>query len=418
MEASLQAQGAALKAEAARAGKASFFALGYIEYLSIQQYYAAQMELTNASWAGTALLAVASRGLIDCFRDGCDWQGTEFRQYDLRVPQVQQYYVEAVIGSLIAGPGLDGTFLDSIDWWATDACAAWPCTEAEAVDLTLASLTTLQATLDAAAAMDKIISVSSHTTLTQFRDYYMQQIGILASHKAHAIRFWEFFTAEEAQLETLIYETATLGLATQVHVQDRTMNPSWVELAVFLLGAGEGSYFSCSKPWNLDSFAVFPEYSLPLGAPAGPAVKTTAAAPPLQPWSLLAGQNLIYDLPPNPPWGPSPIPGVLAFLGASNSSEACLALVRSNASYTAMTHVGAGDKQWSNTCWGRVDAQDFPSCINSEDGSAPCYAAAEAECTSAIAVPLARNVTTWTRDFAHLSVTWWPSNNSAVLASK
>ena len=197
------------------------------------------------------------------------------------------------------------------------------------------------------------------------------------------------------------------------------MNPSWVELAVFLLGAGEGSYFSISKPWNIDSFAVYPEFSLPLGAPASPAAKVTAAAPPLPPWTLLTGQNLIYNLPPGaPPWGPAPIPGVLAFLGASNSAAACLALVRANASYTAMTWVGAGDKEWSLTCWGRVDAQDFPSCIASQDNSAPCNAAAEAECTSAIAVPLARNVTTWTRDFAHLHVTWWPANNSAVLSSK
>ena len=417
METSLQAQGAALQTAAAAAGKgSSFFVLGYIEYLSIQQYYAAQMALvTNASLAG-GLLRVESKGLIDCFTDGCNWQGTEFRQYDLRQPAVQQYYVDAVIGSLIAGPGLAGTFLDSIDWWATSACQTWPCTEAEAVDLTLASLQTLAATLDKAVALDKIISVSSHTDLATSRDFYLQQCAILAARKAHAIRFWEFFQASENHLESLIYETQTLGLATQVHVQDRTLNPSWVELAVFLLGAGENSYFSVSKPWNINSFDVFPEFSLPLGAPAGPAVRTTTAAPPTAPWALLPAQNLIYNLPPPPPWTPGQgIPGTLAYLGAAATADACLALVRANASFTAMTFVGANDKEWSLTCWGRLDEQDWAACIGGEVETPPCSAAAEAVCVSAVAAPLSRNVTTWSRSFEHLAVTWWPTNGSAVL---
>ena len=66
MESSLQAQGAALKAEAARQGKADFFVLGYIEYLSIQQYYAAQMALVANN---PGLLSVESIGLIDCYKD-------------------------------------------------------------------------------------------------------------------------------------------------------------------------------------------------------------------------------------------------------------------------------------------------------------------------------------------------------------
>ena len=90
MESSLQAQGNRLHAEAARQGKANYFVLGYIEYLSIQQYYRAQMELvTNAAWNSTALLRIDNKGLIDCYTDGCNWQGVEFRQYDLRIPAVQ-----------------------------------------------------------------------------------------------------------------------------------------------------------------------------------------------------------------------------------------------------------------------------------------------------------------------------------------
>ena len=417
-ETSLQAQGAALKAEAVRQGKGAFFVLGYIEYLSIQQYYAAQMNLvSNATWAAKALLSVASKGLIDCYTDGCNWQGVEFRQYDLRVPEVQAYYVDQVIGSLIADPGLDGTFLDSIDWWATDACLSWPCTPAEAEDLTLASLSTLEAVLASAAKMDKLISVSSHTTLTTAREFYLQQSAILARYSRHAIRFQEFFAPTEEYLTTMLYETAELGLAEHVHVQDRTLAPDWVELAVFLLGAGPNSFFSMSKPWNIDSFDTFPEFSAPLGPPAGPAVRTSAAQPQAA-WALLGGQNLIYDLPPNPPWGPSPIPGTLAFLGNATSADACLARVRANASLTAMTFVGASDGVWSNTCWGRADAPDWQACVDAQTPTAPCWAAAEAVCTSAVSMPLQRNVTSWTRDFAHLRVVWNVTEATATLTAR
>ena len=337
------------------------------------------------------------------------------RADDLRDPAVQAYYVDSVIGSLIGGPGLDGTFLDSIDWWATSACEQWPCTPAETADLTLATLTTLDATLTAAAAADKVISVSTHTSLTSHRDFFLQQAGILARHRAHAIAFFEFFAAAEADLQTLIYVTQTLGLAAQVHVQTRTLAPDWLELAVFLLGAGEGSYFSCSKPWNLDSFDVFPEYALPLGPPAGPAVRTSTPQP-LAAWTLLPGQNLVYNLPPPPPWGPAPIPGTLAFLGYNSSSaEDCLARVRANASLTAMTWVGANDKEWSLTCWGRADAPPWQQCIDAQSGAAPCWAAAEAVCTSAVATPLVRQEVVWTRSFQKLRVTWAVGNASATL---
>lgn len=417
MEDSLQVQGARLHAEAQRQGKGGFFVLGYIEYLSIQQYYGAQMALVNnATWAETALLRVASKGLIDCMRDGCDWQGTEYRQYDLRVPAVQAYYVNQVIGQLISNPGLDGTFLDSIDWWATTACDSWPCTPEETVDLTLASLTTLRMTLQSAADLDKIISVSSHTSLSQHRDYYLEHLTILSAYKSHAIRFWEFWTPREDYLASLIYETQTLGLAAHVHAQERTLSPAWEELAVFLLGASEGSYFSVSKPWNIDSFLTYPEFSLPLGPPAGPAVNTTTQTPRAA-WTLLPGQNLIFGLPPPPPWSPSPIPGTLAFLGSSASAEACLALVRANVSLTAMTWVGANDTTWSLTCWGRADAQDWGACIDGQVAAAPCWAAAEGVCVSAVASPLTSTTSTWTRDFEHVRVTWTvttPGNSSAV----
>lgn len=60
------------------------------------------------------LLRVAAKGLIDCYRDGCNWQGVEFRQYDLRQPAAREFYTHRVIGDLISSPSLDGTFIDVI----------------------------------------------------------------------------------------------------------------------------------------------------------------------------------------------------------------------------------------------------------------------------------------------------------------
>ena len=60
------------------------------------------------------LLSIESKGLIDCYHDGCNWQGVEYRQYDLRNQAAREFYVHRVIGDLISSPSLDGTFIDVI----------------------------------------------------------------------------------------------------------------------------------------------------------------------------------------------------------------------------------------------------------------------------------------------------------------
>ena len=97
------------------------------------------------------MLRVDAKGLIDCYHDGCNWQGVEFRQYDLRQAATRDFYTRRVIGDLISSPSLDvragsrfphlsraalvlpfpcscplpqGTFIDVIDWW-TDSCGSW-----------------------------------------------------------------------------------------------------------------------------------------------------------------------------------------------------------------------------------------------------------------------------------------------------
>jgi hypothetical protein len=406
METSLQAQGARLKA----AAPAAFPVLGYIEYCSAQQYYAAQAALWMNATLSPLMLSVESKGLIDCFRDGCNWQGVEFRQYDLRQAAAREYYVNTVIQSLIAGPGLDGTFVDSIDYWI-NACESWKCTAQESADLVAGSLTTLDAMLGAAAALGKVISVSSHTSLGTHADYYTAQASLLKTH-GNGIRFWEFFGASSDCLASLIYETRTLGLATHVHANKRTLAPDWTELAVFLLGAGERSWFSYSGPWNLDSFDVWPEFTRPLGAPLGDAYNVTVTTP-TAPWQLLAGQNLVYNLPPKPN---ASVPGVLAFLGLFDDAASCVAAAAATRApaATAATWASAADGVWGRHCWARLDDFDAAACVNGEVIAAPCYAAVEADTVSAVAVAFDRHTVAWRRSFEHLDVEWTTAGNATL----
>ena len=398
METSLQEQGRRLKAQ--RTDGSYFPVFGYIESLSAQQYYANHAPLLYdpafASWR----LSVGAPGLIDCYRDGCNWQGTEYRQWDLRQQVVRDYYVSNVIGGLVNGSGLDGTFLDVIDWWA-DSCATWSCSDQERDDLISASLLTLEALL--LAYPNKVFSVSSHTSLLYNTEYYIAQLGLLKA-SGNGVRFWEFFKTED--IPSLIYETAVVQVPVHVHVTARTLSPDWVELAAVLMGYSSYTYFSFSGPWMLDSFNVFPEFTKPLGKPLGPAVSVPASNTSFARWAQIPSLNVVDNFPKNPD-NSSDVFGELAFLGLQTNFAACMALVAANSSFTGMTYVINTAPPWYQSCWGRLDNINWQACISSPNGGPPCYTAIQpGNCISAVnvAVELPGKVQ-WTRSFEHLDVT-------------
>jgi hypothetical protein len=399
METSLQEQGRRLKA---RRGSDGFMpVLGYIEYLSAQQYYAAHAPLLYDPAYADWRLSIQSKGVIDCMRDGCDWQGTEMNQWDLRQPQVRDYYVNNVIGWLVNETNLDGTFLDVVEWW-TSECSNWGCTAQEQEELTSASLVTLQAVLES--WPNKVFSASSHTWLGSNDEFYLAQLAILKG-SGNGIRFWEFFNVGNADhIQTLIYETQTVKVPVHVHVTSRTLAPDWVELAAFLIGCDQYSYFSYSGPWMLDSFDFWPEFSKALGQPLGPPT-TTITNSSVQPWVLLDGQNLIDNW-PNEPNNSSDVYQKLAFLGVFDSVSECMTAIRANSSFVAMTYVKGNDDQWTHSCWGRLETNvDYNSCIVSQNSSPPCYSDSEpGKVVSAVGVELMFPATEWNRDFESLSV--------------
>ena len=412
METSLQEQGRRIKA---RRGSDGFMpVLGYIEYLSAQQYYAAHAPLLYDPELADWRLSLLSRGVIDCMKDGCDWQGTEMNQWDLRQPQVRDYYVNNVIGWLVNETNLDGTFLDVLEWWVSE-CPSLGCTNQEQEDLTSASLVTLQAVLEG--WPNKVFSASSHTWLGFNDEYYLAMLAILKGN-GNGIRFWEFFdVANPDHIRTLIYETQTVKVPVHVHVTTRTLAPDWVELAAFLIGCGNYSYFSYSGPWMLDSFDFWPEFSKTLGQPLS-SPSSTVINSTIQPWVLLEGQNLIDNW-PNAPNNSSDVPGKLAFLGLFDSVEGCMTAVRANSSFFAITYVKGNDAIWTKSCWGRMEVDvDYNNCIVNQDSSPPCYSDFESgKVVSAVGVEMNFPATEWTREFESLSVSLSIGSQSGTSAT-
>lgn len=220
--------------------------------------------------------------------------------------------------------------------------------------------------------------------------------------RAHA----EFWVASDDYVSTLVRETQALSLPVHVHTNRRTMNPDWVELAAFLVGAGEYSYFSYSQNWMLDSWDVQPEFARALGPPTSPPARVAGPPESYAPWDAIGSQHLAYGAVSCPNCS---LPGTVEYVGTLVNWNACLAAARAAfPSARGVTYVGDDGTKWARGCWARVDAAfDAATCILLERAAAPCFAAVQRSVTSAVAVPVIRNGTaTWTRTFAHLNVTY------------
>jgi hypothetical protein len=412
MDESLQAQSAALK-KAAAAGRA-LPVIGYFNLDVAQQYSRHQFDFCydNATF-GALRLAVESKGRqIDCFVDGCDYQGMEYCMYDFRQPAARDFWLETVLPALIDSPDIDGVFLDESDNLINNLCVHWACTPQEVADLTSGTLALLDAALAKAAALGKWLSISLTSTLTLNPAYHQAVLDSLQRH-GHGFRYYEFFSSEQ-DLEAFIYEAQTLGLPVQAHAESMHMTPDFAELAAFLIGAGEYSYFSFSWGWTLADFPWLPYFDAPLGAPLGPPVRTNRTVP-VAAWAAQNSTNVVCGLVPAP--GDSG-PG-FAFLGNFGDAGACAAAVRANASLATWTWVGPGGKDWRNGCYARLEAPP-PSCLPPNAGGcgAPCFTDSEEGTSSAVDYAFEQNSTLWTRDFAHLHVEFEPGTFAARITPR
>lgn len=263
MESSLHAQSRALKAFKA---PSILPVLGYLNSAVMQKWSLGQNEFNNNATFAPWHMTLDVIGEVDCFENGCNYQGMEYRVMDFRIPEARAWWVDNVLAPLINSPDIDGTFLDEANQFVSILCPRWNCTVDEMAAVTAGQLAQLDEALAYAASIDKWMMISLTCTFDSLSSYCDAAHASMAKH-GHAIRFYEFFN--HLDFEYLIYEAQTLKLPIVAH-GGRTMRPDWVELSMFLIGAGEYSYWSYSEGWNYGSFPWQPEYDLKLGAPLTP----------------------------------------------------------------------------------------------------------------------------------------------------
>jgi hypothetical protein len=210
MNTSLQAQAVALKA--ATPGGRFLPVVGYMDWPTAQQYFGDQNMLCVDEQFATWRLSVASKGVIDCFKDNCNHQGMEWCQPDFRNSEARAWWVNTVLSDIIAAPGNDGTFMDECDQFFS-MCSSWPCSENELWAIGNGTLASLDAALALAASLNKWLVVSITATRTGHADFHASVVDMLLKHES-GFRYYEFFGSVD-QMLTMAEEVAA-GIPVQV----------------------------------------------------------------------------------------------------------------------------------------------------------------------------------------------------------
>lgn len=315
MEQSLQNQAKYLKLMENTSPPAVF---GYIEFTNCQESYVAQHQFNqpnNSNW----WLKLEKEGVIDCRQDGCNWQGPTWRQYDLRQDAVKDYHVNSVVASLANTTYLDGIFLDSISSWIEDLCPRWQCTQQELNDLANASITTATMAVEYLKKNNKYVSVSSHVDMFYRSDYYWKYRDLLENNN-NAIRYWEglessFGSSFYNHFVTYMNETAA-NIPEHVHAASKTLNPDWVELAAYLIGAHNQTWFSFSHGWTITSGWYQPEFIKPLGTPLNDGKCVSDGK-----WNVFMNTNNVYG---QVDAGKNSTDGTIIYVGEFSDYQGCI----------------------------------------------------------------------------------------------
>eukprot|EP01084_Bolivina_argentea_P161546 281213_1 len=356
METSLQFQAKQIKQ---MTNNSNLITFGYIEFTNVQQSYIYQ-QIFNSPQHQSWWLQLQNIGIVNCYVDGCNWEGPEWHQYDYRQPAVADYFINTVVTSVANSSYIDGIFLDTISCWTENLCDAWRCTDTEYNELFNASLLVTQQTVDMLTKMNKYISVSSHVDLYFKPEYYRKYREILKSYPKTAIRYWEALETGMGSsfynhFVTLINETRD-GIMQHVHAGKKTMNPSFVELAAFLIAANDKSWFSYSNGWMVDSHWWQDEYNKSLGNPLTEIGNCTMD----NKWYIYNNTNNVYNkVEPKQ----NSTDGNVIYIGQYDNYESCLnAIQKINVNgdkFGSFTWVKESNVGYKYMCYGRyTDAWD------------------------------------------------------------
>ena len=283
LEQSLQLQASQIKSPSSTFPN-NTVVFGYIEWNNAQLSYQSQQDFCYDTTNKPQWLSIDAVGLINCMAGPtwCNYQGPSLYEYDFRIPEARQYFLNNVVLGMLQYQGmnyLDGVFLDSISLWMhTCVSGRWNCTELEINQLYNASLTMLDETLAALMKINKFASVSSHTynctinascgnaNILNCTSFYFDMMGIMKKYNGISIRYWEEYGMDDPQKFVSFLWEAQQGYKIEIH-GGKTMNPDWVELASFLIAANNQSYFSHSSGWEIASGWWQIEYGYKLGAP-------------------------------------------------------------------------------------------------------------------------------------------------------
>ena len=145
------------------------------------------------------------------------------------------------------------------------------------------------------------------------------------------------------------------SFAIEIHVATKTMRPDWVELAAFLIGANNQSWFSysCCYPsgWNVYSGWYQKEFGQRLGKPL-----TNGQCK--NDWYIYNNSNAIWK-------GTNPksnsTDGNIIYLGIYNDYQGCLSQVKASGNkygptgFHAFTWVNNEGQDYALQCFGRLD---------------------------------------------------------------
>eukprot|EP01084_Bolivina_argentea_P194458 333643_1 len=354
MEQSLQYQAYDLKTNLIKERK-DLKIFGYIESTNVQESYVFQHEFNSDNHSNWHL-TLDNIGTVNCYTDGCDWQGPSYRQYDHRQQVVRDYFVNQVVYNLINTSYLDGFFMDSISAWMVTLCPEWKCTDQEYNDLYNGSLSVADQTVDLLKNMNKIGTISAHVDLYHFPDYYWKYREILSKYNGdHTIRFYECLekyywgSSFYNHFVTLLNETKS-GVAVHVHACSKTMNPDWVELAAFLIIANNQSWFSYSSGWTVDDPWYQKEFNYSLGEP----VSDATCINDMQ-WHVFDGINtLAYS---NAVPGGNSSDNMIVYIGKFDNYTGCVDAVELNTGFGGFNWVKSNAGVWSNMCYGIYGAR-------------------------------------------------------------